>query len=71
MPPNPTIDYIELIKNRIVQIQLEIIDEGVERGNLSLDIKKRMATILQDTIDVLENEILLEELNNNPWTKNE
>lgn len=50
-------------------MQLEIIDEGVERGNLSLDIKKRMARILQDTIDILENEILLEELNNNPWTK--
>ena len=69
MPQNPTIDYIELIKNRIVQIQLEVIDEGIERGNLSVEAKKRLSQILQDTVDILENELLLEELNSNPWTK--
>lgn len=69
MTSNPTMDYIQLIKNRIIQMQLEVIDEGVERGNLTLEVKKRMVNILQDTIDILENELLLEELNANPWTQ--
>lgn len=69
MPQNPTIGYIDILIKRIISIQLEVIDAGGELGNLTLEAKKRLSSILQDTIDILENEKLLEELNGNPWTK--